>query len=181
LQELPILKTKPFIVIHRIMEIILVASSAIIVILVSTYVVTRYILKINFNGFEEICILIIVWMYFIGSANASREQSHIAADMLALFVKNPNIKKRLQFFYRIVGLVVLGFMLYLSIDFMTFNMGHHAKTIILKWPLYLYHASMVAGFALMFFYDICHTIEAFIEIRHLGTVEIPAEESGETV
>ena len=85
----PILETRFFKLLEKILRFVLIFTGIAIVLLVTYYVITRYLLGTNFNGFEELCILIVVWMYFFGAANASREQSHISADMLDLFVKNP--------------------------------------------------------------------------------------------
>ena len=167
MRELPILNSKAVRAINRFMEIILILTSAVVVLLVTYYVVTRYLLHWNFNGFEEIAILLIVWMYFIGSANASREQSHIAADMLDLFIKKITVKKGLQLFYRLVGLIILGVLLWLSFDFMHFNAVRHVSTITFKWPMYIYHFSMVLGFTLMLFYDACHFLSSLLDFRTL--------------
>ena len=175
LRELPFLNSRLVRIFNLFMEIILIVTSAVIITLITYYVITRYLLGLNFNGFEEIAILIIVWMYFIGSANASREQSHISADMLDLFIKKFKVKKGLQLFYRFVGMGVLCFMIYLSIDFMSFNAERHVATIIFKWPMYIYHFSMVLGFCLMLFYDICHTVNAILEYKKVLRGEITRE------
>ena len=85
----PILETRFFKLLEKILRFVLIFTGIAIVLLVTYYVITRYLLGTNFSGFEELCILIVVWMYFFGAANASREQSHISADMLDLFV-SPN-------------------------------------------------------------------------------------------
>lgn len=50
-------------------------------------VVTRYVFKIPVMGLEELLVFPAIWMYFIGSANASREDTQIKANVLDVFLK----------------------------------------------------------------------------------------------
>ena len=165
-------------VLYSLMKIILIVTSALITLLVTFYVVIRYATPLNFDGFEEIIILLVVWLYFIGSANASREKSHIAADMLDLFIKSERKKQSLKFFSQLVGFIVLAIMLILSLDYMTFNMQYDTKTIIYRIPMYIYHGSMVLGFVLMLFYDTCHLIKTVRTLRQSKTLKV--DESSES-
>lgn len=169
-----ILDSKAVSVINKMMEAILVASSTIIIVLVTFYVIIRYFTPINFIGFEEIVILLVVWLYFIGSANASREKSHIAADMMELFVKKESVRQRIKLFSQIVGFAVLVIMLYLSIDYLKFNAEYNTRTIIYRWPMYIYHASLVMGFILMLFYDTCHLAKTVSGMRQAKALQAPA-------
>ena len=166
-------------ILYGMMKIILIVTSALITLLVTFYVVIRYATPINFNGFEEIIILLVVWLYFIGSANASREKSHIAADMLDLFIKSERAKQSLKFFSQVVGFIVLAIMLVLSLDYMAFNIEYDTKTVIYRFPMYIYHGSMVLGFILMLLYDTCHLIKTVRTLRDTKTTKI-AESSKST-
>ena len=166
-----IIDSKGDLLIHKIMKGILVATSAAIILLVTFYVIIRYITPINFNGFEEIVILLVVWLYFIGSANASREKSHIAADMLDLFIKQETTKQRIKLLSQFVGFAVLAIMLYLSIDYLKFNAEYHAKTVIFGLPMFIYHASLVIGLILMLFYDTCYLVMSLTGLRRGKTLQ----------
>lgn len=154
----PILETKFFKAIEKCMRWILIFTGLAIVLLVTYYVVTRYLLKTNFSGFEELCILIVVWMYFIGSANASREQSHITADMLELFVKKGKTFQIIVVVRRVFCVLVVAVMAYLAWDFMMFSATRGAATTILKIPMFCYHISLFIGITLMAVYDLCYLI-----------------------
>ena len=152
-------------IINKVMSVILIVSSSIIILLVTFYVIIRYATPINFIGFEELVILLVVWLYFIGSANASMERSHIAADMVDLFIKKDSAKQGIKFFSQIIGLIVLSVLLYLSIDYLKFNMEFNARTIIYRFPMYIYHASLVTGLCLMVFYDVCYIVKTVSGMR----------------
>lgn len=167
MNEPAIFQTKPMQAIEKLMKFILFLSGALIVTLVTVYVITRYLFKMNFRGFEELCTLIVVWMYFIGSANASREQSHIAADMLSLFVKNPYTYQIFLIVRHAIGLVVVAFMAYLAFDFMWFNISMGAKSMTHGIPMWCYHSSLFLGMCLMLLYDALHLINDFAVLKQM--------------
>lgn len=179
MNEPAIFQTKPLQAIEKIMKFILLLTGALIVALVTVYVFTRYLFKMNFRGFEELCTLIVVWMYFIGSANASREQSHIAADMLGLFVKNPMTYHIFLIIRHAIGVVVVAIMAYLAFDFMWFNVSMGAKSMTHGIPMWCYHLSLFLGMVLMFMYDVLHLINDFVVLRQMkkgdnGSKEVEA-------
>lgn len=167
MHDLPIFHTPVFRILDKILHAIIVITSLLLILLMSYYVFSRYVLKTNFRGFEEIATLTAVWLYFCGSANACREQSQISANMMNMFVKNEKTLSVVNVFCRIVGLIVVGLLVYLCWDFMSFNMGVHTKSSLLKIPMYCYHASLVVGFALMFIYDFCYFVAS---IKECGAV-----------
>ncbi|WP_368501553.1 TRAP transporter small permease [uncultured Cloacibacillus sp.] len=70
--------------------IMLIAGSA-VVLLIMIAAFLRYVLKINFHGSEEIILLFGYWLYFIGSISAARASTHLSAEMVNIFTKNPKI------------------------------------------------------------------------------------------
>ena len=154
----PILETRFFKLLEKILRFVLIFTGIAIVLLVTYYVITRYLLGTNFNGFEELCILIVVWMYFFGAANAGREQSHISADMLDLFVKNRRVFQVVVTIRRAICFLVAAVMAYLAWDFMMFSATRGATTTILKIPMVCYHISLFLGITLMAVYDLCYLV-----------------------
>ena len=165
MHDLPILHTKVFRVIDGLLDWMIVITSSALILMMTSYVVSRYVLKINFKGFEELAILIAIWLYFCGSAKACREQSQISADMLDMFVKNKTVVSAITVLYRIVGLIVVGMLIYLSWDFLSFNMKLSTTSVFWKIPMYFYHASLIFGFVLMFVFDFCYMIASVGDLR----------------
>ena len=163
--DLPILNKKFFRILDKISQWIITITGGLLILMMTYYVFSRYVLKINFRGFDEIALLIALWLYFIGCAHASREQSHISATMITLFVKNQTIIDGLTVMYRIVGIGVVTLLTYLCIDFMMFNIGIGTKSSMLKIPMYCYHAALVTGFILMLVFDFCYLIDAVSTFR----------------
>jgi len=49
-------------------------------------VITRYLFQIPVMGLEETMAYPTVWLYILGSVNASRENTHIRANVLEIFI-----------------------------------------------------------------------------------------------
>ena len=50
-------------------------------------VVTRYLLQIPVMGLEETMLYPTIWLYILGAVNASREDTHIRANVLEIAIK----------------------------------------------------------------------------------------------
>jgi TRAP-type C4-dicarboxylate transport system permease small subunit len=44
--------------------------------------------KFNFKGYEELLVIMVFWLYMFGCAYGSGEESHIAADILSVMMKD---------------------------------------------------------------------------------------------
>ena len=55
-------------------------------------VVMRYIFEIPVMGLEELLVYPTLWLYFLGSVNASREDTQIKANVLDVFLKTDRSK-----------------------------------------------------------------------------------------
>ncbi|WP_315982011.1 TRAP transporter small permease subunit [Aliamphritea spongicola] len=54
-------------------------------------VITRYVLEIPVMGLEESLLYPTLWLYVLGAVNASRENTHIRANVLEIFLKPPSV------------------------------------------------------------------------------------------
>lgn len=69
-------------------------------------VVTRYVFKIPVMGLEELLVYPAIWLYFIGSVNASREDTQIKANVLDVFLKSKQSVLRVRVVADVLSLVV---------------------------------------------------------------------------
>ena len=58
-------------------------------------VFTRYVLQTPLMGLEEATLYPSLWLYMLGAANASRENTQIRANVLELFIRTPRGLARL--------------------------------------------------------------------------------------
>ena len=67
---------------------ILAYASVVMVLMVFTGVVSRSVFKQPLFGVEELILLIVIWVYMLGAALASRERSHLTAAFLPLILSS---------------------------------------------------------------------------------------------
>ena len=69
-------------------------------------VITRYLLQIPVMGLEETMLYPTLWLYILGSVNASRENTHIRANVLEIFITTERAHKILAIVGEIISLIV---------------------------------------------------------------------------
>lgn len=153
-----IFETKFVKALTKLLSIFLGISGLALILLISYYVVTRYVFHKNFDGYEEITLLLCVWLYMMGAAKGSHDETHISADLITVLVKNPYTLLICRVIRRIIAVVVMCIMCYLSIDYLIYNIHFLSRTTQLHIPMYVYYASMTAGFFLMLFFDACYMV-----------------------
>ena len=73
---------------------LLVTASAVLAIVFFLVVVLRYGFQADLFAYEEWVLAIAFWLYFIGGAQASWEDSHIKADFLSTMLRHPRLRWR---------------------------------------------------------------------------------------
>ena len=69
-------------------------------------VVTRYLLQIPVMGLEETMLYPTIWLYILGAVNASREDTHIRANVLEIAIKTERGHTVLAIIGEIISLAV---------------------------------------------------------------------------
>lgn len=142
----------------KLQEYILIISSVTICMLIFTAAFARYILKVDFYGSEEIIMLAAFWLYFIGSSLAEREDSHINADMVGVFIKNEKIKKIISILKYCISLAISITVTYWSYEYILRSLTLHPTTPVLKMPLIYTQIPVLISFILMDIYLFSHII-----------------------
>ena len=70
---------------------ILIITGTLVGAMILVNAVCRF-LVIDWFGSEELTMFVAFWLYFTGAAAASRDRTHISADMMGLFTNNPKIR-----------------------------------------------------------------------------------------
>ena len=69
-------------------------------------VITRYVLQIPVMGLEETMLYPTMWLYIFGAINASRENTHIRANVLEIFLTSERAHTILAIVGEIISLIV---------------------------------------------------------------------------
>lgn len=145
-------------VLKWIQELMIVVSASAATLIFVVEVLIRYILKIDFLGFDEWVLLFASWLYFMGGSYAMYKKEHISADMLPLFLKG----RVLQVTRVVVGWVLFAITVVLAVwgvDYFTYAVSRTQNTTVWKIPLIVSQASLSVGYILMAFYGLVYAIE----------------------
>lgn len=166
----------------KIQRLILVATNIIVITILGVVIIARYILKVNVLGYDELTLIGAFWMYFIGSAYASYEETHITADILSQFVSHRK-KQILAIFSKIVQ-VLLGFpMIYLSYELLLWDVEMNPSTIDWGIPYLIPQSAIFCGFVLMTFYSFVYLIRdirAFTNVSSASGISIKNKDSDDS-
>ena len=176
----PIEETGLWKVIVHFMEIMLFLMSAALATMVFITVPVRYIMKSSIFGIEEVIMMMAIWIYYLGAAYGSYEQSHINADILLHFVKNPKASKIIAIIKQVIAIVVFGAFGYWCIaKYLAWTIQSGGQSMQLHIPNWLPISMMAISFVLMTLYEIFHLYRIFKPYRPTDGKEVTAEEGEE--
>lgn len=145
-------------ILKKIQELLIVICASVSTLIFVVEVVIRYVLKIDFLGYDELVLLFASWLYFIGGSYAMYKKEHISADMLSLFLKG----RVLQVTRVVVDWLIFAITLVLAIwgvDFFLYAMSRTANTTVWKIPLLVSQSALSVGYILMAFYALVYGLE----------------------
>jgi len=145
---------------------IMVISTVTVIVTLVGVVLSRHVLHYNFLGYNEVIVVAAIWMYFIGSACGSWEESHINADILSQFVSG-RTKIKLSIISKTIQVLIGIPMIYLAGEMLHFDFRTNPVTLDLQIPLAFPHAAIFISFVLMTFYS---AIYIFREINKLKKI-----------
>jgi TRAP-type C4-dicarboxylate transport system permease small subunit len=122
-------------------------------------VIMRYFLHMDFFGYEDIEILFILWMYYLGGAYATWEESHIKGDVVSFFFKSAKAKKFYKVSIQVFAVVCMSFWMKWGLEYVMWNFNAAGKTSALKIPLVASQAAIYVGICGLFIYSLFHLIK----------------------
>ena len=122
-------------------------------------VIARYVFEIAISGLDEITGHTAVWLYMMGAAYGSFDRSQIKAEMAHLVVKNEKILNLVRAFATIIGVVVAGYMISWSYEYVQWSLKKHEMTPTLRLPTVIFQVSILIGAVLMVYFFIREAID----------------------
>ncbi len=133
--------------------------------LMVTQIVLRYWLMLPFLGIEEISVLLGLWLYFLGAALVTRENTHIKGGMADLVIKNPVVLEAVRFGGTLICLASSCFFAYIAVGYAQFMMSTNRTSAYLQWPTSIWVISMAVGFVLVAVYFLVHSVRQWRQMR----------------
>ena len=132
-------------------------------------VVMRYILELPVMGLEELLVYPTIWLYFLGSFNASREDTQIKANVLEVFLKTDRSKLIVRIISDLFSLVVALWLTYWAYDYFRYALRVWKESPTLYIPTFYAECALFIGLVLMTFYAAWYLVKnarrLFVEPR----------------
>lgn len=136
-------------------------------------VLMRYLFNSPFLGIEEIALLLGAWVYFPAIAYTTREGEHIRGGILGLVVKSRSKTQIINLCMSILSIGVCAVFGYFAIKYAVFDFERGRLSSYMRWPRWLWSASLVVGFAGTILALIMQTINQFLYLRLIQKEERP--------
>lgn len=122
-------------------------------------VIMRYIFEIPVMGLEEIMVYPTVWLYFLGSVNASREDTQIKANVLDVFLKTDRARLIVRVMADVMSFVVSTWLTYWAWGYFRYSLRIWKESPTLYIPTFYAECSLFIGLLLMTLYTAYYLIK----------------------
>lgn len=146
---------------------ILVVSSLTVVAIICAAIFMRYILHTDLFAYDELVMIAAFWLYFIGAAYGSYEDSHIKADIIQISLSGSRPRAA-----AIIGLTAKGLEVIFSatISFwgwslFAWQLKYMGRTMGWGIPIAVPQGAIVLGFTLMCLYAIVNFVKAALDFK----------------
>lgn len=121
-------------------------------------VITRYVLQVPLMGLEETMLYPTLWLYILGSVNASRENTHIRANVLEIFIKTERGHTVLAVLGEVISLTVGLWLLSWAWDYTRYAWRVWRESPTLYIPTFYSDIALLIGLGLMMAYTGLHLV-----------------------
>mgnify|MGYP005988613335 CR=1 FL=1 len=121
-------------------------------------VITRYVLEIPVMGLEESLLFPTLWLYVLGAVNASRENSHIRANVMEIFLKTKRQHQILAAIGEMISLIIGLWLTYWAYDFAKYSLRVWRESPTLYLPTFWVDSALVIGLILMMVFTAMHLL-----------------------
>jgi TRAP-type transport system small permease protein len=147
-----IMQSRLWKIMETIQKSIMVLSSLTILVLVIVQVTLRYVFVRPLMGVEELATMVGFWLYFMGASWGTANRTHIKADLVNAFVKDP---RKLIWIKAGVALLSVGlsvFMAYWGWHYVIWGVTKWQRSFTLMIPMIYSQVSIFVCALLMIFY-----------------------------
>ena len=137
-------------------------------------VIMRYILELPVMGLEELLVYPTLWLYFLGSVNASREDTQIKANVLDVFLKTDRSKLIVRVIADLLSVIVAGWLTYWAWNYFKYALRVWKESPTLYIPTFYAECALFIGLVMMTLYAASYLARNF---RRL--MAMPAARQGE--
>lgn len=119
----------------------------------------RYVFEVPLMGLEELLVYPALWLYFLGSVNASREDTQIKANVLDVFLKTDRSKLTIRVIADIMSIVVSLWLTWYAWEYLLYALRVWKDSPTLYLPMFYAECSMFIGLILMSVYVAAYLVK----------------------
>ena len=134
---------------ERFFRYTLTALISIVAVMEFYQVLMRYVFEIPVMGLEEILVYPILWLYFLGSVNASREDTQIKANVLDVFLKTDRAKLIVRVIADLLAFITSLWLTYWAWDYFRYALRVWKESPTLYIPTFYAECAFFIGLVLM--------------------------------
>lgn len=131
-----------------------------IVALVSMAIVMRTTIKFESSAWEEISRFLSLWMYLLGVAIASRENSHLKMSFLEDKIKSAKTKRIMDAAFAFISFVCVCVFAWWSWEYLQWSLMAKQKSLVLMMGMWVAHLSFLVGSFLAVIHMFFHFIQS---------------------
>lgn len=121
-------------------------------------VITRYVFETPIMGLEETALIPTIWLYIMGSVNASREDTQIRANVLEIFLSTENARALLQTISEIISIGISIWLTWWAWLYFSYSLKVWKGTPTLYIPTFIYESALFLGLLMMTAFTIWNLI-----------------------
>ncbi|MCM2358859.1 MAG: TRAP transporter small permease [Geobacteraceae bacterium] len=137
-----------------------VVSMTAVSLLIFAQVVSRYGFNYTPIWSEELSRFLVVWSIFIGVAIGVRNNQHIGVDAVIRFLPH-KLKVASEVLLNLIGVVVLGILIFNSIEFIQHTREFEQLSPAMRLPMYIPYIAMPVGLSLSIVHFIHNIVKLF--------------------
>jgi len=144
---------------ERFFRYTLTALISIVALMEFYQVLMRYVFEIPVMGLEEVLVYPTLWLYFLGSVNASREDTQIKANVLDVFLKTDRAKLIVRVVADIMSVIVASWLTYWAWDYLRYALRVKKESPTLYIPTIYAESSFFIGLVFMTMYAAMYLVK----------------------
>jgi len=149
----------------RLLNILAVITSLILIVLILSLVVARYILGWSVVGVMDLVIIAAMWLYMTGAMIASRKNEHLVVDFVYQQLSSERARAMHRMMIGIGTSIVCIFFIVWSWKMLSWGMRRPQTTPGLSIPLWLPQAAIMLAAVTCFAYAVRDTVQGFLQLK----------------
>ena len=141
-------------VLPKMMSFIIISTQITFTVIIFGSVIARGVFNRDLYGNEDFILIAAFWLYMIGGAYGSYEDSHIKADIVDEVMKEGKLKNFLRSLAAVVETIVSLVITVWGWQLVMWGFDKGAKSISWKIPMVIPQSAIFIGFAIMFIYSL---------------------------